>query len=62
MVISAGKGIAMTTERVYLAGFGVVPLSAISKIRDSMAAIASQRAMSEFDEAKWLVEECGFRL
>ena len=52
----------MTTGQVYLAGFGVVPLSAISKIRDSMATIAGQRAMSEFNEAKWLIENCGFRL
>ena len=52
----------MTTAQVHLAGIGAVPLSAIPKLRDMLAAGSGQPAEPRFDEARWLIEECGFRL
>ena len=52
----------MLSQTVYLAGIGAVPLSAIPKLRDILAAAARQPAERRFDEAKRLIEECDFRL
>ena len=52
----------MPPQTVYLAGIGEIPLSAIPRFRDMLAAFTGQSAQCRLDEAKWLVRECGFRL
>ncbi len=48
-------------QTFHLAGIGAVPLSAIPKLRDIVTADASRPAKCRFDEARWLIEECGFK-
>ncbi len=42
----------MPPQTAHLAGIGAVPLSAIPKLRDILAAVAGQPAERRFDEAR----------